>query len=161
MKTAATKIAALDADKTITVGVCLRCSGLGRFEAFGHVSGGTCFDCGGDRFRLYTPSAFRGIADADLPRAVRLDVIRQALAAFAWIPEDAFLSRAPKACRAWLSLLIQRFAATLDVVVYDRAGLALHAHSPRNWAKFEAKRAALFPSAGPMIRPAAPVATAA
>lgn len=142
----------------IAIGTCLRCQGLRIMRENAHICGGVCFQCKGDGFYLYLGRALRFSADAEMPRAARLEIIRQALAAFAWFPQDEYLNRKPKASRVWLSLLIQRFASTLDVVAYDRAMLALHKHSPRKWEAVEAKRAELFPGAAPMVRPAAAAA---
>lgn len=137
----------------VTVGSCLRCQGLRHFNAFGHIASGVCFQCKGDGFFLYLGRDVRYLADADMPRVVRLEIIRQALACFDWYKQDEYLARKPKACRVWLSLLVQRFAATLDVVVYDRAMVALDRHTPRKWAIVVAKRAELYPDAAPMVIP--------
>ena len=148
-----------DPKDLVSLGSCLRCQGLRIMRENSHICGGVCFQCKGDGFYLYLGHEVRYLEDAAMPRAVRLEIIRAALAGFEWFPHDEYLNRKPKASRVWLSLLIQRFASTLDVVAYDRAMLALHKHSPRKWEAVEAKRAELFPGAAPMVRPAA-VATA-
>jgi len=149
----ATKLSTSTTSNDLPVlGTCHNCQGLGILEHFGHVAGGTCFTCNGDGFKLYMVRRFRGMADKDLPRDVRLHVIKSALDAYAWIDEDEFLRRYRKARRRFLANLITRMACASDPRVFDRAFAALHKVHPRDAAKVAALREKTF---GAVVTPAA------
>ena len=129
----------------LVLGTCIRCAGLGRMEHFGHVAAGTCFQCKGDGLYLYTPKAFA----SNMPRAARLEVIRQAIAAFDMVRAghascDDFLRRNRKAVRTMLFRTIRENATACGPVVWDRAYAALAKVEPIDMAKVASLRAKAF-----------------
>jgi hypothetical protein len=53
------------------IGSCMRCHGLGRFNAFSHVSGGVCFGCGGVGLVEYLPREIRDAGWANVSTEIK------------------------------------------------------------------------------------------
>lgn len=141
--------------ESIGIVVCVRCTGLGRMEHFGHVAAGTCFQCKGDGLFLSMSSPWRRL-NGELPRVARLKLIQQALASFASIRKgdpmcDEYLYRNRKAVRTFLLRTIRENATACGPVVWDRAYAALAKVLPAgetiNAEKLAANRAVAFPVA--------------
>lgn len=127
-----------------TVGVCLNCYGLGKLEHFKHIESGVCFWCKGDGVILYTERQYRGKPQSEWPRALRLEVIAQALDAFTWIDADPFLMRNRKKVNLALIRFVRELAVASDVVVFDRAMAAMGKVTKLDAAKVAALRAKKF-----------------